>query len=469
MKLWLEEALVPLLQEGIQMACVNSGGRDSGGELRSARLLDEFFRKQGRAGEILSPPEHPERASYFLRLPGVNRKAPSLMFLGHLDVVPADPAGWSGSPFEGTRRSGDGFDEIVGRGAVDMLNTTMAMAAAVGWMIREGFQPRGDLLFLAAADEEAAGTLGARWLTEEHWDKEATDYLVTGLRGDFPGRTPGVVSGHAPGTAPSDAGIALTSGEKGVAWLKLEFSGTSGHGSLPLGTDNAGVKAAEAVQRLVGADLAGAVPPLYRQMVEGMGFPSETASRLLSSRRETREKALRELLAVQPGEAQFLHAASGTTVSPNVLRAGEVENQIPGRAELRLDIRTVPGQTRENLLAGVQQALGPLAAETTISFTDYWPAAESPREGPLYHAVRRTLEEIHPGRRLIPFLTGGVTDARFFRAKGTVAYGITPFSPRMALTEFARRIHGRDERVDVDSLAAALRFFRRLPEIFGNS
>ena len=48
-----------------------------------------------------------------------------------------------------------------GRGAIDMLNLTASQAVALKALARRGWRPRGTLVYLACADEEAGGTLGA--------------------------------------------------------------------------------------------------------------------------------------------------------------------------------------------------------------------------------------------------------------------------------------------------------------------
>ena len=79
----------------------------------------------GAEGEVVEPV--PGRQSLVYRVPGFDPEAPSLVLAPHLDVVPVDPAGWSRDPF--AAEIDDGF--VYGRGAVDMLNVTAAMAAAV--------------------------------------------------------------------------------------------------------------------------------------------------------------------------------------------------------------------------------------------------------------------------------------------------------------------------------------------------
>ena len=60
-----------------------------------------------------------------------------------------------------------------------MLNLTASMAVAVAHLASSGFRPRGDLVFLAVADEEAGSAHGARWLADHHADLITTDYVLT--------------------------------------------------------------------------------------------------------------------------------------------------------------------------------------------------------------------------------------------------------------------------------------------------
>ena len=123
--------------------------------------LTDYF---GKAGQIFEPA--PGRQSLVYRVKGANPGAPALAFLPHLDVVPADPDGWSVDPFGAEIR--DGF--VYGRGAIDMLNVTAAMAAAAKPYISGEKTPNGDLIFAFVADEEAGGRYGASHLAETHWD-----------------------------------------------------------------------------------------------------------------------------------------------------------------------------------------------------------------------------------------------------------------------------------------------------------
>ena len=88
-----------LLQEMIRNACVNDGTPESGGEVRNAELLTAFFEGAGIDVQRYEP--RPGRGSIVARIEGTDPSAPSLCLMGHTDVVPVNPAGWSQDPFGG--------------------------------------------------------------------------------------------------------------------------------------------------------------------------------------------------------------------------------------------------------------------------------------------------------------------------------------------------------------------------------
>ena len=110
----MSSEVVELVQAMIRNACVNTGLPDSGHEHRSVATLQEFF---GVQGEVFEPA--PGRQSLVYRVAGTDPEAPSLALVPHIDVVPADPEGWTQDPFGGEIVDGD----IYGRGAVDMLTS----------------------------------------------------------------------------------------------------------------------------------------------------------------------------------------------------------------------------------------------------------------------------------------------------------------------------------------------------------
>ncbi len=441
------EATVELLQALIRNECVNDGTRESGHETRNADLLQSVVEVPGVDVERWEPV--PGRASFVARLPGTDPTAPSLCLMGHTDVVPVNPAGWREDPFGGEIiRSPDGHDEVWGRGAIDMLNLTSSMAVAFRRIASGRERLRGDLLYFAVADEEAGSAHGARWVADEHPDAIRCDYVLT-------------ESGGLHGGTDEARTIGVMVGEKGVAWRRLRVRGTPGHGSMPFGSDNALVTASKVVSRLADYRPAPRFHELWRGQVAALGVDDDLAAALVD------EDAIDDLLAdlPDPGSQRFLHACTHTTFSPNVVgTVGRPKtNVIPDVVDLDVDIRTMPGDTTEEVEAHLRTALGDDTFErldVEILMDD--PASMSRTDTPLWDALQRAVDVPFPDARLNPQFTVGFTDARIFRELGAVSYGAGLFSPIVDPGEFSLRFHGHDERVDVESLRLTTQLWERV-------
>ena len=123
--------------------------------------------------------------------------------------------------------------------------------------------------------------------------------------------------------------VTVTVGEKGLARRRLLIRGIPGHGSAPWGSSNAGVIAAEAVTRLTRFAPRAVIGDYWPRYVEALDLDPDVSRRLTS---------VAEILGALPalGElAGYAHATTHTTISPNVIRAGDAINVIPGEAEYR--------------------------------------------------------------------------------------------------------------------------------------
>src|SRR6266508_455985 len=318
---------IDLLQQLIRNACVNDGQIESGEEIRSADLLEQYLGTTGLDLERYEP--QPGRTSLVARIEGSDPNAPSLLLMGHTDVVPVNPDGWSRDPF-----SAEIIDDFVwGRGAIDMLNITASQAVAFRRLAESGFKPKGTLTYLAAA---------------------------------------------------------------------------------------------EVVRRIQSFDQVPRIQEVYRRFVEGMGYPEEVTSALLDP------DGLREALSELPlGMARVVHACTHTTFAPTVMHGGTKTNVIPDSVELQVDVRTLPGQTGEETIELLREALGDMADEVEIESNDD-PSTESPIDTPLWDTLSRVTSRLVEGSALVPFLMVGGTDNRFFRRAGSVGYGVALFSRRGA-------------------------------------
>ncbi len=418
-----------LLQQLIRNQCVNDGSPESGEELRSADLLRDYL--EGTGMDIESFDALPGRRSLVARIEGSDPNAPSMCLMGHTDVVPVTPSGWQRDPFGGELVDG----EVWGRGAIDMLNLTASMAVATKHLARSGFRPKGDLLYFAVADEEAGGHWGAEWGLEHRPDLLMADYVIT--------ESGGLVMDTRAGQR-----VTITVAEKGVMWRRLRVRGTPGHGSAPFGADNALVKAAEVVRRIAAYEPRAQILDLWENYVDAFDLTDEERKALRDP--ATVLEACRELS--DQGVAKLAHACTHTTFSPNVAHGGVKTNVIPDVVDIDIDIRAMPGETNEDVRAHIDAALGDLSNEVELSILQSGEYTRSPVDTPLYAAMEKVAQRVYPEATLLPVMTVGGTDARFYRNAGALAYGFGLMSRDVTYQKFRSRFHGNDERVDVESL-----------------
>ncbi len=371
----------------------------------------------------------PERANLVARIRG-RGDGPSLVLLSHTDVVLADPAEWERDPFGGELVG----EEVWGRGALDMKGEVAASAVALASLAREGWRGSGDLIFVAAADEEVGAGFGLEWLVEEHPDAVRADFSLNegaGDRVELGGRV----------------FYLCATAEKMTAPFVLRVRGRSGHASMPGIADNALVKAAPLVERL------GAFETAPRLIPEVEGFLQAVLGTTPAA-----EDALAAARAVSPLAAEAIAPLLAMTVAPTKAHASDKRNVIPALCEITVDVRLLPGQTPEEAEATLRAWLG--EGDYELENVERQGGTFSPIGGPLWDAVSSFVEAEEPGAVAAPTCCAGFTDSHWLRAAfGTVAYGFFParaMEPEVA----ARLIHSANERVPVADLELGVRFLR---------
>ena len=421
----VRDEVTELLRELIRLDTVNPPGN----ETAAAELLRDYLESSGVACELYA--RVPERANLVARLPG-GGGGPSLLFLSHTDTVVADASEWQVDPWSGELRD----DEVWGRGALDMKNQVAASAVAIASLARERYEPAGDLVFVATADEEVGNDFGLSWLCREHPDAVRTDYAVNEGAGERI-----ELGGHV--------FYLCSSAEKTSSPFRLRVHGRSGHASMPGIADNALLKAAPLVERL------GRLRP-----EASLGPEVEELLRAIAGRVPPASEALALAESIHPLAAALVEPLLAMTVSPTMIEASRRRNVIPAICDVTVDCRLLPGQTQEEAESILRGALG--AGDYELEWLEAQGGTRSPLETPLWDAVAAFVEELEPGARPAPICTAGFTDSHWLRsAFGTVAYGFFPsraMDPELA----ARLIHSADERVPVDDLELGVRFLRHV-------
>jgi acetylornithine deacetylase/succinyl-diaminopimelate desuccinylase-like protein len=430
----LERRTTELLQRLIRINTVNPPGN----ERPAQELLKGMLEGAGFECELLEAVEG--RPNLVARLEG-GSDGPRLCYLGHVDTVLARPDEWSVDPWSGELHDGC----VWGRGALDMKGQVAAEIAAVSALGEEGWRPAaGALLVVITADEEAGAVHGAKWLCEEHPDRVRCDLVVNEGGGDY---------FEFDGRRLYEVCVA----EKGVFRFTLTTHGRAGHASIPRIGDNALTKMAPILEALSGGMGPLELTPEAEAFLAALGVRVDGDV----------EAALRTIEEVDPRIAILLEPMLGVTLSPTRIRASEKINVIPSEASLGVDCRVPPGLGEEAARERVRQVLGEDGYR--LRFDETVVGNRSPLGGPLMDRIRGFVEREDPGAELAPILLPGFTDSRWFREAfpGCVAYGFCP-QRALDLFEAAPLIHAPDERIPVEDLVLAARFFAELaPEVLG--
>jgi acetylornithine deacetylase/succinyl-diaminopimelate desuccinylase-like protein len=428
----LGDEAVQLLSELLRFNTVNPPGNERPAQEHVAKILSDA----GFEVELLE--REPDRTNVIARLKG-EAEGPILALISHMDTVPADPDEWSFSPW-----SGDVVDGFVqGRGGQDMKDQVATEVAAAAHLARSGWRPaRGELKVIVAADEELGAHMGAKWLCEEHPEKVRADFVVNegaGAMFEVDGRR--------------FYGVSL--GEKGVFRFKLIARGRAGHGSVPSLGDNALLRLAPVISRLVEQ------PPLEAS-ASGIEFLQATVGRAVDTDNPgDLVAALAELRRMAPVAAAYMaEPMLRVTLVPTQIKGAPADNMIPGTAEVVVDCRVPPGLGADHVLEKVKDVLGTLDPKIELRFEDETVGNESPYESELADAIREWLAETDPEATLVPTVMSGFSDSHWWRKAfgSTVVYGFHPQRELDMLTA-APLVHGADERAAVADVELAADFY----------
>jgi acetylornithine deacetylase/succinyl-diaminopimelate desuccinylase-like protein len=426
----LREEVADLLRQLIRINTVNPPGN----ETPAAELLRDYLESNGVRCELYA--KVPERANLVARIPG-SGGGPRLALLSHTDTVLAEPNEWQVDPWSGEIRGG----EIWGRGALDMKGQAAASAVAVASLAREGFEPGGDLIFVAAADEEVGAGYGLPWVCEQHPEAVRAEYALNEGGGDR--------------LEIGDQVLYLcATAEKMSSPFALRVHGRSGHASMPGIADNALLRAAKLVELLGELELEPEMGPETAAFFQAAGGAVPDA-----------RQALVQAGQLHPLGAELIGPLLSMTVAPTMIEASRKRNVIPAVCEVVVDCRLLPGQTQAEAEHLIRGQLGSDGYE--LEWLEAHGGTRSPLDSPLWDAVVAFAPEIEPGARAAPILVPGFTDSHWMRDSfGTVAYGFFPM--RTMDTDLAMRlIHSADERAALDDLELGVRFLRYSAQAIG--
>lgn len=372
---------------------------------------------------------------------GRDAAAPAVVVMSHQDVVPIAPGtekAWSVDPFAGEVK--DGF--IWGRGALDNKGNLFAQMEAVESLLASGFQPARTIYFAMGADEEVSGLRGAVPITEllQSRGVQLDWVLDEGLL---------VLDGVLPGLSKPAALIGVA--EKGYATFFLSLDTAPGHSSMPPQKSAIGQMSA-ALARLEATPMPGGIRGVAGDMFGTLAPEMSGINRFMLTNLWLTAPLVQGQLEKSPSSNAMLR----TTTALTIVRAGNKDNVLPGRAEAAVNFRVLPGDTLASVEAHLRKALGNDAIQVKAYPGNSEPSPISPTTHTGYRHIERAVREVFPDAVVAPGLMTAATDSRHFTKLSPAVYR---FSPIRVSSEDLARFHGTNERLPVAAYGEMIRFY----------
>jgi acetylornithine deacetylase/succinyl-diaminopimelate desuccinylase-like protein len=407
-----------------------------GNEILTARFLKAILDREGIEAQILDTTELGQnRANLYARLRG-NGSKKAIALVHHMDVVPAVPSYWSVDPFSAVVK--DGY--LWGRGALDMKGEGISHLMAMIALKRSGVPLNRDIVFVANSDEEL-GSTGAIVFVERHPELlKDVEFLIT-EGGENEVDKNGKV-----------AYFGVSVAEKRTFWQRVTVKGVASHGSRPT-RQNPVPRLVAALDKIARYETPLHVTPGVDKYFRDISrtFPPPRRQWLSNVSAALKNPTAREWILSDV----YWNAILRNTISLTGLTGSNKTNVIPPEASAEIDIRLLPDQDPDTMLALLKR----IVADTAVHFTTLLPPKtplESPIETDLFRAIERASRDREPNAFVTTRMLTGATDRPTYRKLGIVTYGLDPF--RVPGAETQRGVHGNDERISLDNIAFGVHY-----------
>lgn len=361
-------------------------------EIEAARYLKSRFDQIGIDAAIVEPIAG--KGSIIASLPG-NGSLPPLLLLSHLDTADWREGDWSYPPISGQFC----HEYIWGRGALDCKGLTSLWLVICKLIKRLGLIPQRTIIFAATADEESGGGWGTQWVLEHTALLKHVGYVLSegggsavkfGKRNFFTCQT----------------------GEKGLIQIKASHA----------------VKIKKRLEKEISYQYSPSMEMLMQNILSGQHF----FYRLLSFPPLWREKILSWLQFQETVKMDIPELFRPVTILPNSLSAASALLRISPAVDWQLLFNVYPELEHDDVFE--------LPTESSLHTE-------------LFKLIQPVVREHDPSYTLLPYITPGYSDNRFFRKRGIPAYGFFPLDNFSPITT----IHQANERIYLPSLEKSFR------------
>lgn len=380
--------------------------------------------------------------SLVFRIDGTNQALKPALFMGHIDVVPVDPAtaaDWLHDPY-----SGDVTDGVIwGRGAIDDKLTVLALMEAMEMLLASGERPARTVYFAFGHDEEVGGKEGAAAI--------ARKFEEAGMSFEFVVDEGGVVTQDMiPGVSDPVAIIGIA--EKGYVNLHLVVDADGGHSSQPPNNTAAGILAQAIVkveENLFPADLS-AMDANFQYLAHFFPF----TTRFALANQWLFGSVVESNLLANRGTA----ASIRTTTAVTMLEGSSKSNILPTQASAVVNFRILPGDTVASVKEHIETAIADDRVRIEVAMANE-PSPVSSTESFGFQLLQETIRGMDSQVLVAPYLVQGGTDAKHFVNLSDSVYR---FMMVRVNGDTMKRVHGVNEQIAVDDYVEAIQFYYAL-------
>ncbi len=407
--------------------------------------LSAFRRYQEKVDELFplvhAKLEKTERNGVLLyRWKGENPSAKPILFMGHQDVVPASPEGWSHGPFSGDYENGI----LWGRGTVDDKCNLFTQLSAAEELLEEGFTPGQDIWFQYSINEEPSGPGAAH----------SVQYLKEqGIRFDFVMDEGGAVLEHPLKGVVDRPLAAVGVTEKGYANIRFTSRGHGGHAATPGPVTNVTNLCAFVTDVNRHNPFKRKLTPECRQMIEALSPAVPFYLRFFTANLWLFGGLLVKILASKGGQ---VGAIFGTTCAFTMMQGSDAENVMPAAPYVIANIRIGFCEKLQDSIEALRKVADRYHLDMEV-YSAREASPVTPADTEQFRYLASVIRKVYPDAAVIPYVMTGGTDCRHF---AELSENCWRFFPGRLTVQQMGSCHGIDENIAIDAAAQAVDFYK---------
>ncbi len=173
-----------------------------------------------------------------------------------------------------------------------------------------------------------------------------------------------------------------------------------------------------------------------------------------------------KLILSQLAIRKATNAMIRTTTAPTIIHGGVKENVLPTQAYALVNFRILPGDTVDKVVEHAEQTVDDPHIKISLhGKSNGNPSPISSTESLGFMAIKKTIQQLFPGTSVAPGLVLAGTDSKHYVQ---VADNCYRFAPVIFGPEDPARIHGTNERVEINGYIKSIQYYIQLMQTVGN-